>query len=415
MTRTVEPQGALAGVKVLDLTRVLAGPWATMTLGDLGAEIWKIEQPGSGDDTRTWSPPSVEGVSTYFLSANRNKQSLAVDLSRPEGRQIVLDLAEKADVVIENFRPSSLAKMGLAYEALSARNPGLIHCSISGYGRDNVFADRPGYDFIIQAEAGFMALTGDPDGSPTRLGVAFVDLITGMNASQAILAALHARTRTGRGQSIDVALFDSALHLLANVSAAYLNTGQPARRHGHAHPSIVPYQLFDTQDTPLALAVGNNEQFRRLCIEVLATPSLWADERYQTNLGRVSHRAELVPRLQALFLQQTAAHWMTRLHAAGVPVGQVQSVQEAFECEAAKARDVVVSSRHPRLGEVRTVRSPLRLAGTPPLAPTPPPELGQHTQTVLSRVLGYPTEQIHALSQSGAIALAHPSEVLNAR
>lgn len=396
---------ALDGIKVLDLTRVLAGPWATMTLGDLGAEVWKVEQPGSGDDTRSWSPPSIDGVSTYYLAANRNKQSVAVDLSSPGGREVVLELASRADVVIENFRPSSLAKLGLGYKTLSAGNPGLIHCSISGYGRRSSLPDRPGYDFIIQAESGFMSLTGDPDGLPTRLGVAFVDLITGMNASQAILAALHARSRTGRGQWIDVALFDSALHLLANVASGYLNTGQAPKRHGHAHPSIVPYQLFETRTVPIALAVGNDEQYRRLCVDVLGAPALWEDLRYRTNLGRVTHRTDLVPALQTCFARQDAETWLAWLHAAGVPVGQVQTVAAAFESEAARGRDVVAVSDHPRLGPVPMVRSPLRLSATPPVEPTAPPELGQHTRTVLRDVLGYDADRIEALARAGAVAL----------
>jgi crotonobetainyl-CoA:carnitine CoA-transferase CaiB-like acyl-CoA transferase len=375
-----------------------------MTLGDLGAEVWKIECPGEGDDSRKWSPPSINGVSSYFLAANRNKLGLAVDLATPEGRAIVLELAALADVVIENFRPSSIAKLDIDYDALKAVNPRLIHCSISGYGRDNAFADRPGYDFVIQAESGFMSLTGDADGHPQRLGVAFIDLITGMNATQAILAALYARERTGVGQSIDIALFDSALHLLANASSAYLNTGKSPQRMGNAHPSIAPYQMFETADAPLALAVGNDEQFRRLCTEVMDLPELWANPDYRKNVGRVAGRTDLIAALQSRFLQEPAALWIDRLQAAGVPVGQIQTVAQAFTCPAAMARDVIVECDHPVAGRVRTARSPLRFSGTPTVAPHPPPMLGQHTRAILRRDLDYAPERIDALIAAGVVA-----------
>jgi len=277
---------ALDGIKVLDLSRILAGPWCTMTLADLGAEVWKIENPDGGDDTRTWMPPSVEGISTYYLSVNRSKKSVAIDLKTASGRAILTELASKADVFIENFRPASLKALGLSYESLSERNPRLIHCAISGYGRSTAFADRAGYDFVMQAETGFMSITGETDGNPMRLGVAFVDLATGANAIQSILAALFARERTGRGQSIDIALFDSGLHFLANIASGYLNTGSNPTRFGNAHPSIVPYQLFDTADGAIALAVGNDQQYRRLCRDVLAREELCTDERFRTNAGR---------------------------------------------------------------------------------------------------------------------------------
>ena len=239
---------ALNGIKVLDLSRVLAGPWATMTLGDLGADVLKIEQPGTGDDTRTWMPPAVEGVSTYYLGANRNKKSVAIDIGKPEGRDLIIELAKKSDVLIENFRPASLKKFKLTYDDLKDINPRLIYCSISGYGRGHELEERPGYDFIIQAESGFMSITGEKDGEPMRLGVAFIDLISGMNAVQAILAALFMRERTGKGQWLDISLTDSAMFMLANVASGHLNTGREALRYGNAHPSIVPYQLFDCVD-----------------------------------------------------------------------------------------------------------------------------------------------------------------------
>ena len=277
---------ALDGIKILDVTRVLAGPWCTMTLGDLGAEVWKIENPAGGDDTRSWTPPAAAGISTYFLSANRNKKSVAVDLKTAEGRAVVAALAAKADVLVENLRPSSLRAAGLDHDRLRAINPRLIACSISGYGRDGPFAEQAGYDFVMQAESGFMAITGEVKGAPMRLGVAFVDLAAGANATQAILAALYARERTGIGQSIDIALYDSALHFLANIASGYLNTGDDPDRFGNAHASIVPYQLFDTMDGCVALAVGNNQQFRRLCGDVLGCPELGSDDRFGTNAAR---------------------------------------------------------------------------------------------------------------------------------
>src|ERR1700681_551540 len=289
----------LDGIKVLDVTRVLAGPWCTMTLADLGAEVWKIENPAGGDDTRAWTPPSVEGISTYFLAANRNKKSVAVDLKTPGGRAIVSELAAKADVLVANLRPSSLRSAGLAYEQLRAINPRLIHCSISGYGRDGPFAERPGYDFVMQAETGLMSSTGEIAGEPMRLGVAFVDLAAGANATQAILAALYEGGGAGIGQSIDIALFDSALHFLANIASGYLNTGVGPTRFGNAHASIVPYQLFDTQDGCIALAIGTDQQYRRLCCDVLGCQELWSDDRFRTNAARTRSREVLIPRLQA--------------------------------------------------------------------------------------------------------------------
>jgi crotonobetainyl-CoA:carnitine CoA-transferase CaiB-like acyl-CoA transferase len=394
----------LDGLKVLDLSRVLAGPWCTMTLADLGAEVWKIEHPRGGDDTRKWSPPSLNGVSTYYLSANRNKKSIAVDLGTREGQAIIRELAAKADIVVENFKPSSLAKLGLGYEALKIGNPGLIYCSISGYGRDNAFADRPGYDFVLQAECGFMAITGETDGPPMRLGVAFIDLVSGMNAVQAILAALYARTTTGQGQSIDIALLDSGLQFLANVGSGHLNTGAEAQRHGNAHPSIVPYQLFACGDgRHLALAVGNDEQFKRLCLAVLAAPELWQEPRFQTNLGRTTHRGELVPLLEAHFTRDSSEAWLVKLKASDIPVGEVRTVGEAFGSAEAVARDAVMGVEDAQLGTIRMVRSPLRLSETPVVPPQAPPGLGQHTRQVLGEVLGLGQKDIETLQALGVL------------
>ncbi|MDQ0138067.1 crotonobetainyl-CoA:carnitine CoA-transferase CaiB-like acyl-CoA transferase [Neorhizobium galegae] len=403
LDKTANAALPLTGIKVLDLSRVLAGPSATMTLGDLGADVWKVEQPGTGDDTRTWAPPSASGIATYYLAANRNKRSIAVDLATPEGRQIVLRLAAQADIVVENFRPASLRKLGLTYDELRAVNPRLIHCSISGYGRGNDLEDRPGYDFILQAECGFMSITGEPDGEPMRLGVAFVDLVSGMNAVQAILAALFMRERTGRGQWLDIALFDSAVFFLANVASGHLNTGSEPRRFGNAHPSIVPYQLFDCADGRIALAVGNDEQFRRLCLDVLPLPGLAADERFASNRRRAENRDLLLPILSGHFSTTSRAEMLGRLERAGIPAGEVKSVGEALRSQPSVLRDSIVTSPHPVLGETKSIRSPLRMSAAPMPAPSAPPLLGQHTDMILSQVLGFQPDQIDALRGGGIV------------
>lgn len=393
----------LQGIKVLDLTRILAGPWSTMTLADLGAEVWKIEHVNGGDDTRIWMPPAKAGISTYYLGANRNKQSLAVDMRKPEGRQLILDLAAQADIVVENFLPASLERLGLDYATLSALNPRLIHCSISGYGRNNPLENRPGYDFIIQAESGFMSITGDKDGEPMRLGVAFVDLVTGMNAVQGILGALYEREKSGLGQSIDVALSDSAMHFLANVASGYLNTGKVPQRYGNAHASIVPYQLFNTADGSIALAVGNDEQYRRLCEAVLERPELYADERFARNEGRTRNRDVLLPILQDAFMAWTSDALIAALREQGIPVGEVKNLEQAFASDTARYRDLVMSVEHPVAGEVRMVRSPLRFSRTPTVEAKAPPLHGEHTDAVLGRVLGKDETSLKALREAGVI------------
>jgi crotonobetainyl-CoA:carnitine CoA-transferase CaiB-like acyl-CoA transferase len=396
---------ALSGIRVLDLTRILAGPWCTMTLADLGAEVWKIEPPGSGDDTRHWSPPEAGGVSTYYLTVNRSKKSVAIDLNRPAGRRLLLALAAKADVVIENYRPATLRRWGFGYEAVRERNPQVIYCAISGYGRDTPYADRPGYDFVLQAECGFMAITGEPAGEPMRLGVAFVDLLTGANASQAVLAALFARERTGCGQYLDIALFDSGLQALANVATGCLNTGVEAQRYGNAHPSIVPYQLFTCGDGQrLAVAVGNDEQYQRLCTAVLDSPELAGDARFRANRTRTLHRAVLIPELQRHFAKFDAPTLLRRMQAADIPVGEVRSVKAALASAESVARGCVARVPTPGIGSVGLVQSPLRFSATPVRAPLPPPRLGEHTAEVLQGVLGLDTAEFNALVADGTLA-----------
>jgi crotonobetainyl-CoA:carnitine CoA-transferase CaiB-like acyl-CoA transferase len=322
------------------------------------------------------------------MSVNRNKKSVALDLNTPEGLETVRALAVKADVLVENYRPATLKRWGLTYEKLKVLNPRLIVCSISGYGRDGAFADRPGYDFVLQAECGFMAITGEADGAPMRLGVAFIDIITGMNAVQAILAALYARERTGEGQWLDISLLDSGLACLANIATGYLNTGREPARFGNAHPSIVPYETFECSDAvTLAVAVGTDEQYRRLCQNVLEAPALWEEERYRTNRGRIVHRLDLIPALQRAFARYPSTIVMERMRAHAIPVGEVRAVSAALESAEARAREMVVTAVGPEGNEVRMVRSALRFSGTPVRAPEVPPALGAHTAEVLKEVL----------------------------
>lgn len=388
---------ALDGIKVLDLSRVLAGPWCTQTLADLGADVWKIEEPAKGDDTRSWMPPELHGESTYFLCCNRSKQSVAIDMKDPEGQAVVRRLATKADVLVENFRKGALDRFGLGYEQLSAINPRLIYCSISGYGRTGSRADEAGYDFAIQAESGLMAITGEPTGSPMKHGIAITDLVTGMNATQAVLAALLAREKTGRGQLIDVSLFDSAVALLANVGSGHLATGHEPKRYGNAHATVVPYQLFDTADGVLALAVGNDLQFKNLCLRVLERPDLWADERYQRNRDRVMNRMTLIPSLAEVFRTRTTVDWIALLKQAGVPAGQVRNVSQVFSSPEVAERDIVVEAEDVRHGRLRLTASPLRLSDTPVRPPVAPPRLGEHTRDVLRRELGMTEQEIEHL------------------
>jgi crotonobetainyl-CoA:carnitine CoA-transferase CaiB-like acyl-CoA transferase len=392
----------LAGIKVLDLSRVLAGPWCTMTLADLGAEVWKIEPPKGGDETRKWSPPSVGGVSTYYLSVNRNKRALAIDMSKPEGAEIIRGLAQQADIFVENFLPKSLHKLGLDYAALQKINPRLIHCSISGYGRGPL-ENRPGYDFIMQAECGLMAITGTPESGPTRFGVAITDLVSGMNATQAILAALVLRQSTGKGQSIDISLYRGGIQLLANIGSGFLNTEREPVPFGNAHPSIVPYQSFDTKEGMLAIAVGTDDQFRKLCRDVLGRSDLAEAPEFATNRLRGENRKALIDQLSAEFMKHDVEYWLQRLNPAGVPAGKVRKVSEAFNDNPELSGDMVVEVPHPELGKVKVIRSPLRFSDSEIAEPTHPPLLGEDTATVLNRVLGYDTARIADLHDGGAI------------
>jgi len=394
---------ALEGLKVLDLSRVLAGPWCTQTLADLGAEVWKVEHPERGDDTRSWRPPEVGEVSTYFLCCNRSKKSLAIDIASPEGGALVRRLAAEADVLVENFRLGALARYGLDWDSLRAVNPRLVYCSISGYGRSGPRAAEAGYDFVVQAESGLMAITGEAEGAPMKLGVAIADLLAGMNAVQAILAALLARGRSGEGQHLDIALLDSAVSALANVGSGHLATGAEPGRYGNAHATVVPYQLFATRDGEIALAVGNDAQFRTLCESVLAQPELAADPRYATNRARVANRESLVQTLQDGLRRETTADCLTRLRTAGIPAGRVRPVSEVFAAPEIAARDLVQWVEKAGLGRLALPGSPLKLSGTPTRPATAPPDLGQHTDAVLGEVLGLSPAELGRLRSAGAI------------
>lgn len=393
----------LDGIKVLDLSRVLAGPWCTQTLADLGADVWKIEECARGDDTRTWTTPNIGGKSTYFLCANRSKRSLAIDLKTAEGKAVIRTLAQQADILVENFRKGALERLGLGWEDLHALNKRLIYCSISGYGRTGPRSDEAGYDFAIQAESGLMAITGEADGAPMKLGVAVADIITGMNATQAVLAALIARDKTGRGQHIDMALHDSAVSLLANVGSSYLATGEAPKRYGNAHATVVPYQIFPTRDGVLALACGNDSQFRTLCVKALDLPAFPDDERYKTAGNRAVYRDTLIPALTTAFMKKDTAQWLDLLRDLGVPAGQVRSVPDVLEAEETQARGMIAAVDDPIHGRLRLPASPLRLSDTPVRPPVTPPRLGQHSRVILSQAAGLDPQQIDALIAQGVV------------
>jgi crotonobetainyl-CoA:carnitine CoA-transferase CaiB-like acyl-CoA transferase len=393
----------LSGIKVLDLSRVLAGPWCAQTLADLGADVWKVEEPKRGDDTRGWMPPEIDGESTYYMAANRSKRSIAIDLKHPDGQRIVREMAAKADVLVENYKKGTLERFGLGHEDLARLNSGLIYCSISGYGRTGPRADEPGYDFAIQAESGLMSITGEPEGAPMKHGMAITDLVTGMNAAQAVLAALLARARTGKGQLIDMALLDCGIALLANMASGHIVTGDEPPRLGNAHPSLAPYQLFETSDGDFVLAVGNDGQFRALCEKVIGRADLAADPRFSTSRDRVLNRDALVPELVEVFRRRPTAEWIAALQREKVPCGQVRNLKQVFASPEVAARGLVAQVPDARHGTVRLMRSPLGLRGTPPREPSAPPRLAEHTDVLLREVLGLDAEAIKALRASGAV------------
>jgi len=395
----------LEGIRVLDLTRALAGPYCTMMLGDLGADVIKVERPGRGDDSRGWGPPFVgepygpyPGESAYFIAANRNKRSLTVNLKSAEGQEIVRRLVGVSDALVENFRTGVLDGMGLGCDDLHALNPRLVYCSISGYGRTGPYAGRPGYDFIVQAEGGMMGITGPEEGPPSRVGVPIVDITAGMFSATAVLAALRARDLAGEGQLVDVSLLDTQVALLANVASNYLVGRTEPRRLGNAHPNIAPYEAFRARDRWFVLAAGNERLWRMLC-DTIDRPGLKDDPRFATNGARVSNRADLVAELGEVFATRSAGEWLTDLQEAGIPCGPINAVPDVFAHPQVQARGMALEAEHPTAGPVRFTGFPYKLSQTPAEVRRPPPLLGQHTEEVLTGLLGYSAKQAVALRE----------------
>ena len=373
---------ALSDVIVIDLSRVFAGPYCTMMLGDMGATVIKVEQPGKGDDTRHFGPPYIAGESAYYLGLNRNKQSITIDFNDPDQKQRLLELISNATVLVENFRPGTLERQGLGYEALRAINPGLIYCSISGYGQNGPYAARPGYDFVAQAEAGIMAVTGEIDGEPQRVGSPVADNTAGMFACMSILAALYVRKTTGKGQHIDISLFEAAVSLLGNVSANHLISGEEAPRLGNSHPNIVPYQAFRTSNGYIVVSCGNDRLYQVFC-RLLGREELATDPRFATNPLRVRNRDELIPILQEVFLERETDEWLEKLRAVGIPCGPINTVSQVYTDEQLRARDFIWECEHPTAGRIKLSGSPIHLSETPTRLYKAPPLLGEDNEKIL--------------------------------
>lgn len=404
---------ALEDIRILDLTRVLAGPYCTQMLGDLGAEIIKIEKPGAGDDTRYWGPPFLKdknqaetAESAYYLSVNRNKKSVAIDIKSKKGQALLHKLLERCDVMIENFKVGDLAKCGLSYAQLKGKFPRLIYCSITGFGQDGPLAEEPGYDLMAQAMGGMMAVTGEIYGAPMKTGVALSDILTGLNAATGILAALHAREKTGKGQQVDVSLLDCTLASLSNLAQFYLTSGTPSARFGNEHSTIVPYGAFKAADGYVAVAVGNNEQFKRLC-SILGHPE-WADDpRFTTNSLRLRNRQTLVPMIEAIIKSKSKTHWAKELFDVDVPGGAVNRIDEVFSMPQTQHREMRISMTHGPAGrKIDLVGSPLKLSQTPVTYTLSPPVRGQHTQEVLEKLLGISADEVQTLQKDGVIEKA---------
>jgi len=404
---------ALGHIRVLDLSRVLAGPWCSQNLADLGADVIKIERPGAGDDTRAWGPPYAKDAAghdtteaAYYLSANRGKRSVTVDIAHPGGQALIRELARHCDVVLENFKVGQLKKYGLDYDALKAIKPDLVYCSVTGFGQDGPYAHRAGYDFLIQGMGGMMSITGErddlPGGGPQKVGVALTDLMTGMYATIAILAALTHRDRSGEGQYIDMALLDTQVAMLANVGSNYLTSGKPPKRWGNAHANIVPYQTFACADGYIIVATGNDGQYQKF-VEVGGRPELAGDPRFAANPQRVQNRDVLVPILAEMVKTRSKADWIAQLEAVGVPCGPINNLDEVFDNPQVRSRGMAIDMPHPAAGTVKLVRSPMRLSATPADAQRPPPLLGQHTDEVLENVLGQTAADIAKLRERGVI------------
>ncbi len=402
MTDLSDPTQSLSGIRVLDLSRILAGPYCTMILGDQGAEILKVERPGVGDDTRTWGPPFAAGEAAYFLCCNRNKKSIVIDLKKPQGIALVKELAKQSDVLVENFTPGLMKKFGLDYETLRQENPRLVYCSITAYGQDGPYRDRPGYDMVLSAVGGLMWITGERDGPPCKVGVAITDVLTGVYASGAITSALLWRERSGKGQHIDCSLLDAQVSGLANIASNYLVAGKEATRWGTAHESIIPYQVFETKDHPIAIAVANQKLWTNFC-GVLGKEEWVDDPRFESNPKRVEYRDQLLPLVSAILTQKTCDEWMDRLVEASVPCGPVNNMERLFADPQVQHRKMIEEVDHPTIGTLRLGGIPMKYSDTPGVVRLPPPTLGQHTDEVLSEVLDYGPERLDELKKLGAI------------
>jgi crotonobetainyl-CoA:carnitine CoA-transferase CaiB-like acyl-CoA transferase len=394
--------GPLSGIRVIDLTRILAGPICTMNLGDMGAEILKVEQPGSGDDTRSWGPPFVEGEAAYFLGINRNKRSITLNLKEERGKEILRKLLINADVLIENFKVGTLERWGFTKKWIEENVPQLVHCSITGYGDKGPKGGMPGYDFLLQAESGLMSVTGDSDGAPSKLGVAIVDVSTGQYAAMTILAALNARNNNKKGQRIDLSLFNTSLSMLINVASNYLVGGDPPKRYGNGHPNIVPYSDFQCSDGFIAIAVGNDNQFSRLA-ECLGSPEWVKSDRYKTNSDRVINRVEIEKKITTILLKKRVNDWLVVFESNGIPCSKINTVSEALESKQAKVNDMVVEQDHPTVGKFRTLGIPYSFSDTPAEIVLAPPLLGADTDDILMKIVGMEPEKIRKLRDDGII------------
>lgn len=399
--RPRRPAPPLAGIRVLDLTRVLAGPFCAMMLGDMGAEVIKLEEPGKGDDTRSW-PPFLGGEATYFMAVNRNKKSITLNMKAAAGQALLRRLVAKSDVLLENFRPGTMDRLGFGYAALARINPRLIYCSISGFGESGPEAGRAGYDLVVQAESGLMDITGFPDGPPVKVGTSIADLVAGMSAANGVALALLARSRTRRGQKVEISMLDAMAALLTYHAGIYFATGQRPTRRGNAHPSIAPYEIFTAADAYVALGVANNSLWERCCA-ALERPDLRQDPRYATEAKRVENRDTLIPLLNEIMRARTADEWLKRFEGVGVPAGRIKSVAEVCESEHLKARGMIASLLHPAAGQVTVMGVPIRLHATPGEVTLPPPRLGEHTDEVLRGLLGVKPAALAALRRDGVI------------
>jgi crotonobetainyl-CoA:carnitine CoA-transferase CaiB-like acyl-CoA transferase len=392
----------LDGIRVVDLTRVLSGPYCTMQLGDLGAEVIKVERPGEGDDTRAFAPPFQGDQAAYFLSVNRNKKSITLDMKSERGKEALWRLIDASDVLVENFRPGAMDRLGLGYEAVKARRPAMVYCSISGFGDTGIQKDRPGYDVIVQGEAGVMDITGPRDGPPHKVGVAMADLVSGLNASQAILAALYTRRSTGRGQHVRISMYEAVAALLTFNASIYYATGNSPRRRGNEHPTIVPYETFEAADGWINLGVANDDLWQRFCAAA-ERPDLKTDARFAKASDRVRNRDDLVPVVKAIIKERSRDEWLKRLDKAGVPSGAIRTVGEVCDSEVLKARDMVAEMQHASAGTVKAIKSPMHLSETPLESYSAPPRLGEHTQEILTGVLGYSANDFEKLAGNKVI------------